>query len=384
MSTSSLATPSVRVTGMAAAPAPSLAAIHAGPAARASLSVSRPARARPAGPRALAPGAASRAPGAASRAPTVASQRGPVGFSGPGVSELAGGVSAFASALGFYSTSKGVLDFFGSGLFGGGGAGELAKALAEFLFFPDRHAFAFSCVPCVKACEMGMRQITIAPDPEVLGALGEHVVRLVDRVLRATHKTSLVQFLHTSLVSYVNTHQLSRQRGPAGYLRLRWLLPLSSRAVGPKRLRALRLAVLRYVMAQYVEWYVPQLRGAYDLELLERKLSTTYRAQTNAFLRNRDEDLAPVVGFLVRHLVQHNRARIGASAPTLACLLCETKALNCVEKTAVAAAAALVVSLPRALRARRAAAARARPPAAAARRRVRVARGASRALALAA
>lgn len=264
-------------------------------------------------------------------------------FTGPGVGSLLGAASAFMSALGFANVTRGMVDFFNShGGVGGGNAGDLAAAMAEYLFFPAEGSLAFSCLPCVQACKVALSHVKVRANATQLADLAMRTVRLMDAALKRHRGVSLMTFLHRRLVALANG-KLAKQKWPVGWLRLRWLLPAAVvTRYGP--LRKPRTLLLEWIMAEYVDYYVPQVRGRYDVATIERSLFSRYRPQLLAFLRGTDADLAPVVGFLVRHMVAYNKVHLDAQFPTFACAICSAKVMSCSQKTAAAAAAALATT----------------------------------------
>lgn len=253
--------------------------------------------------------------------------------------------SGFVFALGFANAARGLREFFNTydGAGGGGNVGNLAAAMAEYLFFPLEGSLAFSCLPCVQACKVALSRVKVRANAARLADLAMRTVRLMDGALKKHRNVSLMEFLHRRLVDLANA-KLAKQKWPVGWLRLRWLLPASVVAQY-NLMHKPRMLVLEWVMAEYLDYYVPHLQDKYDVATIERALFSQYRSQALAFLRGTDEDLAPVVGFLVRHLVSYNEVQLTAQVPTFACAMCSAKVMSCSQKTATAAAAALATTV---------------------------------------
>lgn len=242
-----------------------------------------------------------------------------LGSSPPSQKALVAKVSAFLSALGF-STSA-ISRFIGS-VGSGGGVGDLAAAFVDAVFFPSSSNVLGPCGLCHRACVEGQRRVRALASTR-LAPLAESAVRALNDALLTSRGMSLSRYLHTMLVTLVNS-KLAQIPATKYTLRLRWALPVGSYA-GSDVLRAPRVALLRWVFKTYVDAYVPVIKGRYSLEELERELwGREYRATTVAFLRNKDADLAPVAGMLVRHA-----AKMNASKLSLACVVCSRRSAMC-------------------------------------------------------
>lgn len=262
---------------------------------------------------------------------------------------LLGKVSAALTALGFIASKEGVAHFFttlggggGGGGFGGN-AGDLAAKLAEYIFFPTEGSLAMNCLPCVRACEHVVNRFRVKVNPGRAARAAESVVKTMDSILAKHSYPSITQLIHRGLVGYVNG---KLRDGGVKLVRLRWILPTSAVLTGSST-RVIRLAILKYVFRNYVDYYLP-VQNAYNLKFLERKLFNDHKKEVIAFLKDRRGDISPIVRVLVHHLVEFNDAHV--KIPNAVCGLCHSKAMSCIQKSSVALSIAAAVDLSNSFR----------------------------------
>lgn len=240
-----------------------------------------------------------------------------------GAAAIASAVSSLLASLGVPHTPATVRAFLGgggggggSGGWGGGGGGgdDFARRVIDAFASPG----SVPCVTCDAACLSRARV-----NHEAVVRAVEHLVRVVDATMRTHAHTSLVQYLHARLVGAVDPRLRARGVPVLGAMGLGPLLSLGALAQYDVT-RGVRLQVLGWVFTTYVDYYL-QGRVKYDLKNLNAALFGKYRAQTVAFLRGRDADLAPVAGFLARHLLEKNVA----AGVGLGCAVCRRAPIAC-------------------------------------------------------
>lgn len=243
-------------------------------------------------------------------------------FQGPGVGTLFGLATVFMASMGFGNISGSIIGFFNSGAFGGGGAGNLAGAMATYAMnAPEGGWHVGGCAPCVRACD------TLKVDPTGLIAAAEALVRGIDHYMRTVgvngKKMTLVRYLNNLLVGYVDKRKMPR------FLKLRYILMASAPvAVGPLRTSKLineaRVLALTYVwdvyVNRYIDKYAPGLRNAHNITVLQKEIIDQHPDVLRAFLNGKDEDLAPVAGLVMRHMIRRFN---GLPVPTVACMVCK-------------------------------------------------------------
>lgn len=244
-------------------------------------------------------------------------------FQGPGVGTLFGLATVFMASMGFGNISGSIIGFFNSGAFGGGGAGNLAGAMATYAMnAPDGGWHVRGCAPCVRACDFRVK-----PDPAGLIAAAEALVRGIDHYMRTVgvngKKMTLVRYLNNLLVGYVDKRKMPR------FLKLRYILKAAAPvAVGPLRgsklINEARVLALTYVwdvyINRYMDKYVPGLRNAHNITVLQQEIIDQHPAVLRAFLNGTDEDLAPIAGLVMRHMIHRFN---GLPVPTVACMMCK-------------------------------------------------------------
>lgn len=223
--------------------------------------------------------------------------------------ELVGKADAALKALGFMSTHKVIEEFVGAAVGATGDPADVALVLATKLFFPTDGSLAFNCYPCLAACEHALKHVNVPVNPRVPALAAAKLVRAMDAALRRRN-SSLSDAVHGLMV------------------RMR----LSPAATGADA----RRAVASHLLAVYATMYATKQVTALQ-----------FRAQVAAFMRSNRGDLAPLVAALVRHTATD------VSLPSMVCRLCSSRAMSCVQKTAIATALATATAAAAALRGRR-------------------------------
>ena len=245
---------------------------------------------------------------------------------------LLGAVAKFLRALGFSVSIQALSEFFG-----GGDGGQTAVGVVDALFFPQSKALAFGCQQCIRECNVTRENKRVrVVSPDVLEVAAAQVLKVTDACLMHFHNISLYDLIRAKLVQIVNS-QLRQLTGVTSVLRplkMDWVLHLASRFTGPRWKRA-RVALLRWVMATWVDHYLtsldPRLKR-YNISALDDKFFNTYRAQVTAFLVNKRSDLSPVLAAMVRHLVEVNHLLNSViSVKKVKCGLCASRAVGCLK-----------------------------------------------------
>lgn len=258
-------------------------------------------------------------------------------------------VSAVLTALGIPHTIQGVRKFLGGG--GGGGAFDQVKRLIDYYFSGEFSFLPLPCVPCTAACSKGGKRI----DPNRVVAAMENLVRGMDAVCRYTQKKSLLEYLYGYLTVLINSKLTSKQ---VPVLKMTGIRPIFGlgQLIQYDITRGVRIKILDWVFREYVDYYIEPVRKflpwkgnrPYNLNRVNAELFSRFRPQVIAFLTGRDGDLAPVVGFLTRHLLEFNQADL--RYPSVPCALCSNAAFSCeakLGKAQTAVAKAVIKRVPR-------------------------------------
>lgn len=299
-----------------------------------------PAPQTPAATRAVRHSMLRRSAGGATQAVTTGAPRGPT------VSDLLGAASAFLKALGFSAAPQAIKAYFGAvggGAGGGAGAGKLAQAMAEYAFFPSRFpgVACSQCMSCTFGRVMGALKPLQVPINKAVTAF-ERAVRLVDAAMYAAMGVSLSEWLQALIVQKGNA-SLAKQESFLKYVRLRWGLPVGAAVASmfPRATKSVRLYLLRWLLNTFVDekyplaqFLPPRIRArddkvTHNFRVVEAALFGPYKHTTALFLRGAPVDLAPVLGYLVRHVLELNVFYLKHNAPFLACNMCASRTMGC-------------------------------------------------------
>lgn len=234
-------------------------------------------------------------------------------FSRKEVAELVDKTNKALKALGFASTHQVIEEFVGAATTNTASSGNpahMALVLATKLFFPSEGSLAFGCYPCIAACERALQHITVPINSRVAALAAARLIRAMDAALRKHTSSSLSDAVHALMV------------------RLR----LSSPATGTDA----RRAVASHVLAVYATMYATK-----------RVTALQFKSHVASFLKSDRADMAPFVAALVRHTATD------MNVPSVVCKLCSSRAMSCVQKTAIATAVATATAAATALRHRR-------------------------------
>lgn len=250
-----------------------------------------------------------RVPGMIS-SPTSTSPGG-AGANNRGAGALVSAVSDVLNALGQPHTLSSIRRVLGGGGDRGGGGGgrrgttgsagrwdggDFVIRLLDILTSPQ--LLAAACLHCDEVCQATMN---IKINTSLVAEATVRLVRLMDSTLRNFKKRSLVAELY--------------RRVPRP----------SSANLRPDQVR---LPVLEYVLRVYVDAYLPDsYKIRYD-SALESQLLARFKPQITAFMRNKNVDLAPLIGFLVKYVADIH-AGIRVSTKTPPCMLCENLPFSC-------------------------------------------------------
>lgn len=257
-------------------------------------------------------------------------------------------VSALLTTLGIPHTINGVRKFLGGGGGGGGGGNAFnqVRRLIDYFFSGEFEFLPIPCVPCLTACSQGGKQVNI----ERVVAAVENLVRGMDRVCRHTQKKSLIEVLYDRLTKLINGKLKSKKIAVLQHTGIRPVFGLG-KLIQYDVTRGLRVKVLDWVFTEYVDYYLGGTRY-YNLQKLNAELFSKYRPQVIAFLQGTEGDLAPVMGFLVRHLIEFNK--VNMRYPHVGCALCQNAAFSCEKRMGLAqsavakkAAGAVLKRMPR-------------------------------------
>lgn len=214
--------------------------------------------------------------------------------------ELVDKTDVALKALGFASSHKVIEEFVGAAATSTGDPADVALALATRLFFPTEGSLAFNCYPCVAACERALKHLSLPVNPRPAALAAARLVRAMDAALRR-RSSSLSDAVHGMMV------------------RMR----LSPPATGVDA----RRAVASHLLAVYATMYATK-----------QVSPSQFRTHVTAFLGSNRADLAPLVAALVRHTATD------MNVPSVVCQLCSSRAMPCVQKAAIAAAALAVAT----------------------------------------
>lgn len=263
------------------------------------------------------------------------------GGAGPNIPNL---VSALLTALGVPHTIQGVRKFLGGGGGGNGGGFDAVRRLIDYFFRGEFDFLPLPCVPCDVACRGPGQKVNV---DRVVGAM-ENLVRGMDAVCRATQKKTLIEFLYEYLTVLINSKIKNKQVPILKTTGIRRVFKVG-KLLQYDVTRGVRVKILDWVFANYVDYYLGGKR-LYNLKKVNAALFSQFRPQVIAFLQGTAGDLAPVVGFLTRHLIEYNKLNL--RYPSVGCMLCNNAAFSCEAKlgrakVAVAKAALKRVPLPR-------------------------------------
>lgn len=260
------------------------------------------------------------------------------GGAGPNIVNL---VSALLTALGVPHTIQGVRKFLGG--VGGGGGFHQVRRLIDYFFAGEFSFLPLPCVPCEVACRGAGPKVNV----DLVVRAMENLVRGMDRVCQATQNKTLLEFLYGYLTALINSKvqkvPILKTTGIRPVFKLGALLRFNAT-------RTMRVKVLDWVFTNYVDYYLGG-RRVYNLQKVNTELFSTFRPQVLAFLQGRDGDLAPVVGFLTRHLIEFNKVNL--RYPSVGCVLCTNAAFSCEAKLGKAKTAVTRAVLKRVPRLRR-------------------------------
>lgn len=232
---------------------------------------------------------------------------------------VAAALSALLTSLGIPNTISALRTSLG----GGGNAG-IAARLVEYFFWGTVEPPVVPCVSCTKACR---RPHAVRVEMDRVVAATEALVRAMDAALRRHKNVSLVQYIHGYITGLIN-RELKQQRVPVlHHIGIRPIFRLGT-LMRFKAMRGIRMKVMAWVLSTYVDTYLPPA-VKYNLGQINAKVFAEYRPQMMAFLTGRDEDLAPVAGFMVRHLLHVNKVKLGVDVPSVGCVLCKNAPFSC-------------------------------------------------------
>lgn len=221
----------------------------------------------------------------------------------------------------------------GTGGTGGGGGGnggsgnngrwtdaDYARVLIDIFF-------GASCLSCKLPCSL--KKVVITVNSGKVGKAMEYLVTAMDAALRKYKRTSLMQETYNYLTNRIDGKL--KQRGIP--LRIRPTLKLG-RLLQYDATRGIRLKVLEYVASEYIDYYLgyylPKTTIKYNIADINAEIFSRFRPQALAFLSGRDSDLAPLMGWLTKYLVDKNMPYFKAVHP--ACLLCKQIPKVCKKK----------------------------------------------------
>ena len=130
--------------------------------------------------------------------------------------------------------------------------------------------------------------------PSVMRAT-EHVIQTIDAALRKYRGTSLAQYLYAYIGRVINRKSLP-MRGSA-------IMALGG-FVQYDVTRGVRLWVLEYIFANYVEYYLPGAR--YNVQNVNTQIFTQFRPLIVSFLRGRDADLSRLGAYMMKYMLEAN------------------------------------------------------------------------------
>jgi hypothetical protein len=249
-------------------------------------------------------------------------------------------LSALLTALGIPNKPSSLRRFLGGGDgTGDGGRGNagIAKRLIEYYFWGMFQPPMLPCVSCTDTCS---RRVTVKIDIARVVAATERLVRAMDAALRAYTKLSLMEHVYRYLTDLIDHKLVSRRVPVLRHTGIRPIFRLGS-MLQYNVTRGIRMKVLEWVFENYVDYYLPS-GIKYNLSQLNAKFFSDFRPQVLAFLKGTDADLAPVVGFLVFHLVKVNQVKLNLNAPNLGCVLCENLPFSCNYKLTTLATRAIL------------------------------------------
>jgi hypothetical protein len=234
-------------------------------------------------------------------------------------------LSQFLDAMGLPHNRDAVRSALtGGGNGGTGGGGDLVRRLLDYFSAGEFRRTTLPCVPCTAACR---EKIEVTDDHVVRKLVG--FVRALDGYVRLAKNTTLVRLMHDYVVARVASRKLPvlKHTGLEPFLWAGQVLVRYDQVMSPVRYR-----VLQWVFANYVDYYIPDALKPYvkyNLKQLNRELMTAFKPQVIAFLTGKDEDIAPVVGLLLRHLIRINRLHFQVTSDKLGCIVCKTMPFSC-------------------------------------------------------
>jgi hypothetical protein len=145
--------------------------------------------------------------------------------------------------------------------------------------------------------------------PAVMRAT-EHLIQTIDTALRKYRGMSLAQYLYTYIGRVIDRKSLP-MRGSA-------VMALGG-FVQYDVTRGVRLRVLEYIFANYVEYYLPGVR--YNIQNVNTQIFAQFRPRIVSFLRGRDADLSRLGAYMMKYMLEANNLT-SFQTRTPACAIC--------------------------------------------------------------
>ena len=232
------------------------------------------------------------------------------GFGGVGGAPIVGSLAPIAANASVRAAFATLLRSLGGGPGSGGGGPGGGRGGGNDGRFAERlidRFFGASCGSCDETCAFPMTHRLDMPS--VMRAT-EHLIQTIDAALRKHRGTSLAQYLYSYIGRVMNRKSLP-MRGSA-------IMALGG-FVQYDVTRGIRLRVLEYIFANYVDYYLPGAR--YNVQNVNTQIFAQFRPLIVSFLRGRDTDLSRLGAYMMKYMLESNNL-ISFQTRTPACAIC--------------------------------------------------------------